>query len=76
MKTRPIKRFSDLRPGMLLVDVRSIVDEIETVLSVDKENGTYECIWVTKHGEIIHSRFSGLVGDQEEIICDDEVEEK
>lgn len=73
MKTRPIL-FLNLRPGMLLVDPKVKNDEIETVLSVDKENGTFRCIWITKHGEIACRDFR-YMGGRQEVVCD-EVEEK
>lgn len=71
MKTRPIKSFDDLRPGMLLVDVEDPTDEIETIIRVDKERGVYWSLWVHK-GEIMETRFSELY--QQEIICDDDEE--
>lgn len=73
MKTRPIL-FLNLRPGMLLVDPKVKNDEIETVLSVDKENRTFRCIWITKHGEIACHDFS-YMGGRQEVVCD-EVEEE
>jgi hypothetical protein len=71
MKTRPIKSFDDLHPGMLLVDVEDPTDEIETVIRVDKERRVYWSLWVHK-GEIVKTRFSALY--QQEIICDDDEE--
>lgn len=59
MKTRPIKSFDDLRPGMLLVDVEDPTDEIETIIRVDKERRVYWSLWVHK-GEIMETRFSAL----------------
>lgn len=74
MKTRPIKSFDDLHPGMLLVDVEDPTDEIETIIRVDKERRVYWSLWVHK-GEIMETRFSALcVVDQQEIICDDDEE--
>jgi len=73
MKTRPIS-FWDLRPGMLLVDPNRPNDEIETVLSVDKENRNFRCIWVTKRGEIACRDFR-YMGGRQEVVCD-EVEEE
>jgi hypothetical protein len=71
MKTRPIKSFDDLHPGMLLVDVEDPTDEIETIIRVDKERRVYWSLWVHK-GEIMETRFSALY--QQEIICDDDEE--
>ncbi len=73
MKTRPIKSFDDLHPGMLLVDVEDPTDEIETVIRVDKERRVYWSLWVYK-GEIVETRFSELY--QQEIICDDDDDEE
>lgn len=73
MKTRPIKSFDDLRPGMLLVDVEDPTDEIETIIRVDKERRVYWSLWVHK-GEILYAWFGGVGGERQEIVCDDDEE--
>lgn len=73
MKTRPIY-FCNLRPGMLLVDPNEKNDAIEMVLSVDKENQIFRCMWVNGHGEITFLDFYYLARRQE-VVCD-EVEEE